>query len=108
MKLYIHTPCNCIATCPARKGSCGEAKFPKVAPKLRRLSMPYFSEYLRNQSKVSIASGLLAVIFRSPSHNFPPNQYTHIGIHQPGCDGKWPTCTRENFLACLSVSVRSV
>src|SRR5437660_102693 len=53
MKLYIQTPCNSIATCPARNGSEGEAKFPKVAPNRRRLLMPYLSVVLRNHSKVS-------------------------------------------------------
>src|SRR5260221_9544204 len=81
MKLYIQTPCNSIATCPARNGSEGEAKLPKVAPNRRRLSMPYLSVVLRNHSKVSSNSGLFAVIFRSPSQRFPPNQLTHMGIH---------------------------
>src|ERR1700722_8959738 len=102
MKLYIQTPCNSIATCPARNGSEGEAKLPKVAPNRRRLSMPHLSVVLRNHSKVSSTSGLVAVIFRSPSQRFPPNQLTHMGIHQPGCVGKWPTCTSENFFACFS------
>src|SRR5258708_10934289 len=50
MKLYIQTPCNSIATCPARNGSVGDAKFPKVSPNPRRLSMPDLSVVLRHNS----------------------------------------------------------
>src|ERR1039458_2468378 len=86
-KLYIHTPCSVMPIWSEKNGFCGDWKLPKDAPKPRRLSTPYFSDCSRNHWNVWINSGLLAVICRSPSQSFPPNQNTHIGIHQPGCCG---------------------
>ena len=42
MKLYIQTPWITIAMRPARKGFCGDEKFPNVAPKVCMLRRPYF------------------------------------------------------------------